>query len=100
MEPQIPRISQAGAVSTGTKPGTVCCRYVRDMIDPMPIRIIRHEAVPQCGSFEVQFDDGRPSRCFYWDDIPGRRLRPETVDQATAKARAQVFARAEQAKPA
>jgi hypothetical protein len=24
------------------------------------IRIIKHEAVPQCGSFEVRFPDGRP----------------------------------------
>ena len=25
------------------------------------IRIIKHEAVPDCGSFEVRFADGRPS---------------------------------------
>ena len=37
----------------------------------MPIRIIKHEAVPQTGSFEVRFSDGRPSVYFYWDDIPG-----------------------------
>ena len=42
-----------------------------------PIRIIPHEAVPLCGSFEVRFPDGRPSRYFYWDDIAGRRLRPD-----------------------
>jgi len=29
------------------------------------IRIIKHEAVPQCGSFEVRFADGRPSRFVY-----------------------------------
>ncbi len=38
----------------------------------MAIRIIKHEAVSQTGSFEVQFDDGRPSKFFYWDDIPER----------------------------
>ena len=32
----------------------------------MPIRIIKHEAVPQTGSFEVRFPDGRPSVYFYW----------------------------------
>jgi hypothetical protein len=34
------------------------------------IRIIKHEAVPGCGSFEVRFADGRASQYFYWDDIP------------------------------
>jgi hypothetical protein len=64
----------------------------------MPIRIIKHEAVPGCGSFEVRFTDGRPSQYFYWEDIPGRRLRPEQVDQETAKRQAQEFAREEQEK--
>jgi hypothetical protein len=59
----------------------------------MRIRIIKHEAVPGCGSFEVRFADGRSSRYFYWEDIPGRRLRPEQVDQETAKRQAQEFAR-------
>jgi len=51
------------------------------------IRIIPHQAVPLCGSFEVCFPDGRPSRYFYWDDIAGRRLRPDLVapwDEAKA----------------
>lgn len=58
-----------------------------------PVRIIKHEIVPDCGSFEVRFSDGTPSRYFYWDDIPSRRLRPEQVDQETAKKQAQEFAR-------
>jgi hypothetical protein len=58
-----------------------------------PVRIIKHEAVPDCGSFEVRFADGRPSVYFYWDDIASRRLRPEQVDQETAKKQAQEFAR-------
>jgi hypothetical protein len=39
------------------------------MGDAMPdrIRIIPYEAVPLCGSFEVRFPDGRPSR--FWDDV-------------------------------
>ena len=50
----------------------------------MPIRIIKHEAVPQTGSFEVRFDDGRPSVYFYWDNLAGRRLDPRITDSASA----------------
>ena len=49
------------------------------------IHIILHEAVPKCGSFEVRFPDGRPSRYFYWDDIAGHRLRPDLIGSETAK---------------
>ena len=55
------------------------------------IRIIRHEPVPKCGSYEVRFPDGRPSKFFYWEDIPGRRL-PATSKQALEEA--QAYARA------
>ena len=65
---------------------------------PDRVRIIPHEAVPKCGSYEVRFPDGRPSRFYYWDDIAGRRLRPDLVDGATAKREAQALARAEQDK--
>jgi hypothetical protein len=37
------------------------------------IQIIKHETVPRCPSYEVRFPDGRPSRYFYWEDIPDRR---------------------------
>jgi hypothetical protein len=57
------------------------------------IRIIKHEAVPGCGSFEVRFPDDRPSQFFYWDDISARRLRPETLDRKTALKKAEAFAR-------
>jgi hypothetical protein len=60
------------------------------------VRLIKHEAVPKCGSFEVWFPDGRPSRYFYWDDIPGRRPSPNAVDSATAEQAAEALARAEQ----
>jgi hypothetical protein len=43
------------------------------------VRLIKREAVPNCGSFEVRFPDGRPSKYFYWDDLPSRRLRPDLV---------------------
>jgi hypothetical protein len=58
------------------------------------IRIIKHEAVPDCGSFEVRFPDGRPSRFYYWDDLPSRRLNPATLDRETAPEQAKVAARA------
>jgi hypothetical protein len=48
------------------------------------VRLIRNEAVPKCGSFEVRFPDGRTSKYFYWDYLPSRRLRLELVDGATA----------------
>jgi hypothetical protein len=44
------------------------------------IQIIKHEAVPKCGSYEVRFFDGRPSKFFYWEDIPGRRLKSGQFD--------------------
>ncbi len=59
------------------------------------VRLIKHEAVPKCGGFEIRFSDGRPSRYFYWDDVPGRRMRPALVDSQAALERAKAFARAE-----
>jgi hypothetical protein len=60
------------------------------------IRLIKHEAIPKCGSFEIRFPYGRPSRFVYWDDMPSRRLRPDMVDRAVAERVAKIFARAEQ----
>ena len=59
------------------------------------IQIIRHEVVPKCGSYEVRFPDGRPSKFFYWEDIPGRRLRSDRADSFQALKDAKAFARAE-----
>ena len=58
------------------------------------IRIIKHEAVKDCGSFEVRVPDDRPSQYPYWDDVLARRLRPETLDRETATAQAKAAARA------
>ena len=55
------------------------------------IQIIRHEVVPKCGSCEVRFPDGRPSKYFYWEDIPGRRLRSEQANSKQAPRRGQGF---------
>jgi len=43
-----------------------------------------YDAVPQTGSFEVRFADGRQSRFFYFDDIPARRLTPEILTSEQA----------------
>jgi hypothetical protein len=59
------------------------------------IRIIKHEAVPNCGSFEVKFPDGRPSIYFYWDDLLSRRLRPDILSREQALEQARALARAE-----
>ena len=59
------------------------------------IQIIKHEVAPKCGSYEVRFPDGRPSKFFYWEDIPGRRLRSDQADSKRALEDAKAFARAE-----
>jgi hypothetical protein len=53
------------------------------------IRLIKHEAVPKCGTFEIRFSDGSPSRYFY---IPFRRLNPDQVDSRKALERAKALA--------
>jgi hypothetical protein len=62
------------------------------------IRIIKHEAVPKCGSYEVRFPDGMESKFFYWDDVPARRTRPELLTSEEALEQVKVFARAERDK--
>jgi hypothetical protein len=62
------------------------------------VHIRKHEAVTDCGSFEVYYSDERESRFFHFEDIPSRRLRPEQVDRATALERAKEFAREERDK--
>jgi len=64
----------------------------------MAIRIIRHGAVPDTGSFEVRFADGRESKFFYFDDVLARRLRPEILTSEQALEQAKAFARAERDK--
>ena len=58
------------------------------------IRILKHEAIPGCGSFDVRLP-GRTSRFFYWDDVPGRRLGPEMLTREQALEQAKALARAE-----
>ena len=61
----------------------------------MTIRIIKHEVVAQTGSFEVRYDDGQPPRYFYFEDVPGRRLRSEQMTTEEALEAAKAFARRE-----
>ena len=71
-------------------------RYVYPMTDR--IRLIKHEAVAGYGSFEVRFADGRASQYFYFDDLSGRRLRPEQLTRAEALEQAKALARDEREK--
>ena len=64
----------------------------------MSVRLRRHEPVQDCGSYEVWFEDGRPSKFFYFDDLPNRRLRPDIMTKAQAAEAAQAFAHAERDK--
>jgi hypothetical protein len=59
----------------------------------MTVGLIKHEAVPNCGSYEVRYSDGRPSRFFYWDDLASRRLDPNTLTCEQALERAKAIAR-------
>ena len=61
----------------------------------MMARIIKHEAVPQSGRYEVRFADGRQSKFFYFDDLPSRRLRADILTSEQASEQAEALARAE-----
>ena len=67
----------------------------------MKIRLLKHTAapaVPDCGSYEVAFPDGRPSIYFYWDDNPGRRSITHALSSEEAERQAKDLARIEQDK--
>lgn len=53
------------------------------------VRRIKHEVVRDCGSYELRYPDGRPSKYFYFENIPARRLRPDVV---VAERVAKIFA--------
>ena len=61
------------------------------------VRIVRHEIVPLCGSYEVRVE-GQPSRYFYFEELPGRRLRPDQLTREEALEQARAYARAERDK--
>ena len=53
----------------------------------MLISVRREVSPPMCGIFEVRFPDDRPSKYFYWDDVP--ITREQALEQAKAFARAE-----------
>ena len=38
------------------------------------VRIFKQVAASNRGGCEVRYQDGQPSRDFYWDDLPGRTI--------------------------
>ena len=65
----------------------------------MKIRLLKHTAapaVPDSGSYEVRFPDGRESVYFYFDDNPGRRSITLKQSRVEAERMARELARAEQ----
>jgi protein involved in sex pheromone biosynthesis len=68
------------------------------MAENDPIRIIKHEIIPDTGSIEVRFADGRNSVYYYRDDNAGRRSITKKMTQEEAKAAARELARTERAK--
>jgi hypothetical protein len=62
----------------------------------MKVHIIKHEGIPQSGSYKVRFTDGRPSVYHYFDDDPGRRSITGKMTGAEALRAAKVLAQVEQ----
>jgi len=68
---------------------------------PQKILVLKHSAapeIPDSGSYEVCFPDGRESIYFYWDDNPGRRSITLALSGEEAERKAKDLARAEQDK--
>jgi hypothetical protein len=59
------------------------------LLDLVPVQISH-----RCAAQQRSLAHDRPSQYFYWDDIPARRLRPETLDRETAMEKAKAVARA------
>jgi len=57
---------------------------------------IKHESIPDTGSCEVRFSDGRPSVYYHFDDDPGRRSITGKMTGAEALRAAKVLAQVEQ----
>ena len=47
--------------------------------------LLKHEAVPNCGSYESDFRTVGPSQFFDWDDLLNSRLRPEILTSEEAE---------------
>jgi hypothetical protein len=62
------------------------------------VRIIKHQVVPDCGSYEVSVE-GQPSRYFYFEHLPSRRLRSDQLTREQALEQARAYARLMRDKP-
>lgn len=65
------------------------------------IRLLKHTSapeIPDAGSYEVRFSNGRASVYFYWDDNPGRRSITQALSSEEAESKAKERARAERDK--
>jgi len=63
------------------------------------ILLLKHTSapdLPDCGSYEVCFPDGRESIYIYWDDNPGRRSICLSMSSEDAEGKAMELARVEQ----
>ena len=49
--------------------------------------------MPDTGSYEVRFADGRESKFYYFDDLSGRRLRPDILTSEQALEAVKALAR-------
>jgi len=66
--------------------------WVRTVSDR--VRIIKHEAVSPVWQLRGPTPGRAWERLFLLDDLPSRRLRPETLDRDTALEKAKAVARA------
>jgi hypothetical protein len=46
---------------------------------------------PELRRFEVRFPDGRPSKYFYWNDMPSQRLGPNLASSDVALEQAKLL---------
>ena len=49
------------------------------------VLLIPHEAIPESGSFEVRYPDGRQSEYFYFEDNPAPHAPPWSISASGRK---------------
>jgi hypothetical protein len=65
----------------------------------MTIRLIKHEVIPNCRSYEVPLLGWPVPQFFYWDDETGRRVRPDQHTSEQVLKLAREFAQAMRGRP-
>ena len=81
---RLPRNNAGNGVFSYLRRAVARRRSARNHRDMSRIRLIKHESVPQAGSYEVRFPDCRPSVYHYFDDNPGRRSITEKMTSEEA----------------